>query len=320
MQRAAQRRQTPRSWSVVESHRYAGGKIAPRDVLYLGEINDSQRLAGERSLAVFDEPSGETRQLAFVPSERTPSADGTLGVQVRLDALRLEHPRLWGACWLADQLWRTLHLDDFSVPDYPSVARTRTGKKVLRVLVIYRALAPGSEWRLHRHWFSTTVLPDLLGPDARAAQDDTLYRYHELRLPHKEGLFTHRRQRWSELCDARYEVLLYDLTSTYFECDVPADADDPRRFGHSRDRSHYACKSSSPESSRPKACLWPTRCCRATPPTKPPCATRRSLPPAHRAKPGRRAVAVRHRHYYPPPRRKPSHQIGSSGLREPQTP
>lgn len=102
-----------RSWSVVESHRYAGGKIAQRHVLYLGEINDSQRLAWERSLAVFDEPSGETLQLALFPSDRTPPADGTQAVQVRLDALRLEHPRQWGACWLADQLWRTLHLDDF---------------------------------------------------------------------------------------------------------------------------------------------------------------------------------------------------------------
>jgi hypothetical protein len=104
------------------------------------------------------------------------------------------------------------------------------------VLVIYRLLAPGSEWRLHRHWFSTTALPDLLGVDARAAQDDTLYRCHDLLLPHKEELFAHLRERWSDLFGARYEVLLYDLTSTYFECDVPTDETDPRRFGHSRDR------------------------------------------------------------------------------------
>ena len=225
-----------RSWSVVESHRYAGGKIAQRHVLYLGEINDSQRLAWERSLAVFDEPSGETLQLALFPSDRTPPADGTPAVQVRLDALRLEHPRQWGACWLADQLWRTLHLDDFFGARLPVSRKDTDWEKVLRVLVIYRLLAPGSEWRLHRHWFSTTALPDLLGLDARAAQDDTLYRCHDLLLPHKEELFAHLRERWSDLFDARYEVLLYDLTSTYFECDVPTDEDDPRRFGHSRDK------------------------------------------------------------------------------------
>lgn len=225
-----------RSWSVVESHRYVGGKIAQRHVLYLGEINDSQRLAWERSLAVFDEPSGETRQLALFPSDRTPPADGTPAVQVRLDSLRLAHPRQWGACWLADQLWRTLQLDDFFGARLPVSRKDTDWEKVLRVLVIYRLLAPGSEWRLHRHWFSTTALPDLLGVDARAAQDDTLYRCHDLLLPHKEELFAHLRQRWSDLFGARFEVLLYDLTSTYFECDVPTDEDDPRQFGYSRDK------------------------------------------------------------------------------------
>jgi transposase len=107
---------------------------------------------------------------------------------------------------------------------------------VLRLLTLYRLLSPGSEWRLHRHWFETTALADLLGVDARVAQDDTLYRCLDLLLAHKEELFEHLRQRWSDLFGARYEVLLYDLTSTYFECDAPTAASDPRRFGYSRDR------------------------------------------------------------------------------------
>jgi hypothetical protein len=109
-------------------------------------------------------------------------------------------------------------------------------EKVLRILVIYRLLSPGSEWRLHRLWFRTTALADLLGVDERAVQDDTLYRCLDLLLAHKEDLFQHLRQRWSDLFGARYEVLLYDLTSTYFECDVPSEESDPRRFGYSRDR------------------------------------------------------------------------------------
>lgn len=225
-----------RSWSVVESHRYAGGKVAQRHVLYLGEINDSQRRAWERSLTVFDEPSGESRQFALFPADRTPPADGTEAVQVRLDALRLDHPRQWGACWLGDQLWHTLHLDDFFGARLPVSREDTDWEKVLRILVIYRLLAPGSEWRLHRQWFATTALPDLLGVEARAAQDDTLYRCHDLLLPLKEELFGHLRQRWSDLFGARYEVVLYDLTSTYFECAVPADEADPRRFGYSRDK------------------------------------------------------------------------------------
>jgi transposase len=109
-------------------------------------------------------------------------------------------------------------------------------EKVLRILTIYRLLCPGSEWRLHRHWFSTSALADLLAVDERLVQDDTLYRCHDLLLGQKEALFGHLRQRWSDLFGAGYEVLLYDLTSTYFECDVPDNADDPRRFGYSRDR------------------------------------------------------------------------------------
>jgi len=225
-----------RSWSVVESQRHPGGKVAQRHVVYLGEINDSQRLAWERTIAVFDEEPCQMRQLALFPVDRTPPLDGADAVQVRLDAMRLEHPRQWGACWLGDHLWRTLHLDDFFGARLPITRETTDWEKVLRILTIYRLLSPGSEWRLHRIWFGTTALADLLGVDARAVQDDTLYRCHDLLLPLKEELFAHLRQRWSDLFGARYEVLLYDLTSTYFECEVPDDENDPRRFGYSRDK------------------------------------------------------------------------------------
>ena len=225
-----------RSWSVVESRRFGGGKVAQQHVLYLGELNDSQQRAWERSLAVFDEETGQHRQMALFPADRPVPASATENVQVRLDELRLENPRQWGACWLADHLWRTLHLDDFFGARL-GVSREGTDwEKVLRILVIYRLLAPGSEWRLHRHWFSTTALRDLLGVEARAAQDDTLYRCHDYVLPWKEELFGHLRQRWSDLFQAKFDVLLYDLTSTYFECDVPEEENDPRRFGYSRDK------------------------------------------------------------------------------------
>lgn len=224
-----------RSWSVVESRRFSDGKVAHRHVLYLGEINDSQREAWQRSIRVFDEDSGQSRQLALFPSDRLAPA-GADAVQVDLGRLRLERPRQWGACWLADELWRTLHLDDFFGARLPLSREGTDWEKILRLLTIYRLLSPGSEWRLHRHWFSTTALPDLLGVDERAAQDDTFYRCLDLLLPHKEELFGHLRARWSDLFNARFEVLLYDLTSTYFECTVPAVEDDPRRFGYSRDK------------------------------------------------------------------------------------
>jgi hypothetical protein len=225
-----------RSWSIVESRRLAGGRVTQRHVLYLGEINDSQRAAWQKSIAVFDEQDGQARQCALFPEDRPPPPGATPTVQVRLDGLRLEHPRTWGACWLGDQLWRELHLDTFFSA---CLGRSREGtdwEKVLRLLTLYRLLSPGSEWRLHRHWFGTTALADLLAVDERVAQDDTLYRCLDLLLAHKEALFGHLRQRWSDLFGARYDVLLYDLTSTYFECDVPENPDDPRRFGYSRDR------------------------------------------------------------------------------------
>jgi hypothetical protein len=227
---------THRTWSIVESRRYRGGKVAHRHVFYLGEINDSQRAAWERTISVIDERDGEARQMALFPADRQPPADGVDALQVRLSGMRLEHARQWGGCWLGDELWRRLGLDEFFA-ERLGVSRQGTDwEKVVRILSLYRLLSPGSEWRLHRHWFGTTALADLLGVDARAAQDDTLYRALDLLLGQKEALFTHLHGRWRDLFGAKYEVLLYDLTSTYFECPEPTDEGDPRRFGYSRDK------------------------------------------------------------------------------------
>lgn len=220
----------------MESRRYAGNKVAHRHVLYLGEINDSQRVAWERTIAVIDERDGEARQLALFPADRTPPPGEVDTLQVRLSELSLANPRQWGACWLGDHLWQQLRLDTFFGARLPASREGTAWEKVVRILTIYRLLSPGSEWRLHRHWFGTTALPDLLSVDARAVQDDTLYRGLDLLLEHKEALFTHLHERWRDLFGARYEVLLYDLTSTYFECDVPGTESDPRRFGYSRDK------------------------------------------------------------------------------------
>ena len=224
-----------RSWSIVESRRI-GRTVVQRHVLYLGEINDSQRAAWQKSIEVFDEQQGQARQCALFPADRTPAATATPVVQVRLDALQLSRPRAWGACWLGDQLWGELQLDTFFAARLGHSREGTDWEKVLRVLTLYRLLSPGSEWRLHRHWFGTTALADLLGVDERLAQDDTLYRGLDGLLEHKDALFAHLRQRWSDLFGAKFDVLLYDLTSTYFECDVPEDEKDPRRFGYSRDK------------------------------------------------------------------------------------
>jgi transposase len=224
-----------RSWSIVESRR-VGRSVVQRHVLYLGEINDSQRAAWQKAIEVFDEQDGQTRQCALFPEDRTPPVSNTPAVQVRLDQLQLCRPRTWGACWLGDQLWRDLQLDTFFAARLGQSREGTDWEKVLRLLTLYRLLSPGSEWRLHRHWFGTTAMADLLGVDERIAQDDTLYRGLDGLLEHKDALFAHLRGRWSDLFGATFDVLLYDLTSTYFECDVPEDDQDPRRFGYSRDK------------------------------------------------------------------------------------
>jgi hypothetical protein len=157
-------------------------------------------------------------------------------LQVRLGGMRLERPRQWGACWLADELWRRLGLDGFFAERLPVSREGTDWEKVVRILGIYRLLSPGSEWRLHRHWFGTTALGDLLDVDGRAVQDDTLYRALDLLLLEKEALFSHLHGRWRDLFGVKYEILLYDLTSTYFECNEPGGDEDPRRFGYSRDK------------------------------------------------------------------------------------
>jgi transposase len=117
--------------------------------------------------------------------------------------------------------------------------RSREGTNwsaILQTLVCYRLIAPGSEWRLHRQWFGESAMADLLGADFALAQKDALYRCLDRILPHKEALFGHLRQRWQDLFGARFEVLLFDLTSTYFESAPPEDEQDKRRFGYSRDK------------------------------------------------------------------------------------
>jgi hypothetical protein len=224
-----------RTWSIVESRR-VGARVVHKHVLYLGEISDQQKRSWEKAVEVIDESTGQPRQMQLLPEDRAITASEVDALQVRLSAMSLRHPRQWGACWLADSLWRQLRLETFFGE---RLGRSREGtewEKVLRVLTIYRLLSPGSEWRLHRQWFQTTALPDLLGVDERTVQPSTLYRCLDQVLAHKEPLFAHLRERWSDLFGVRYEVLLYDLTSTYFECDVPDSPEDPRRFGYSRDR------------------------------------------------------------------------------------
>ena len=222
-----------RSWSVVENRRVRGGRVVQRHVLYLGEINDSQRAAWARAIEIFDDGGG-AKQIALFPEDRVAPALPCDVVSIRLTGMRLRRPRQWGACWLAMLLWDQLRLDDFWRPLLPLSREGTDWLNVLKTLVVYRLTDPGSEWRLHRHWFEHSAMGDLLGEDAALVQPNTLYRCLDLLLVHKARLFTFLRERWKDMFQADFEVLLYDLTSTYFECDPPEAG--KRKHGYSRDK------------------------------------------------------------------------------------
>jgi hypothetical protein len=208
-------------------------------VLYLGEINDSQRAQWIRAIEVFDEDRGALGQMKLFAAERPLPEAAPDGVQVRLRDFELQRPRQWGACWLFTELWKELGLEEFWRP------RLREGtdwEHVLQTLYSYRLLDPGSEWRLHRVWFDQSAMGDLLGEDFSIAAKDTLYRCLDRLLEHKGELFSFLRERWEDLFGAKFDVLLYDLTSTYFESDPPFPEGDKRKFGYSRDNAFFLRK------------------------------------------------------------------------------
>jgi hypothetical protein len=129
---------------------------------------------------------------------------------------RLCRPRVWGSCWLALKLWEQLSLDRFWRERLPRSRKGTRWDQVLFVLVAYRLLSPGSEWRLHRQWFEHSALRDLLGTEDGLADIHTLYACHDRLVEHKTAVFDHLVQRWRDLFNVEFDVLLYDLTSTYF--------------------------------------------------------------------------------------------------------
>jgi len=222
-------------WNAVENKRLDDGRVVQRQVLYLGEINASQVNAWHKAIGAVDEETGIAQTASLFAEDRRVAAEDA--VEVRLSGMRLRRPRQWGACWLAGQLWRDLHLDRFWSERLPRGRKGTRWDHILQVLVSYRLISPGSEWKLHRDWFGKSAMADLLGADFGLAETHKLYRCHDRLLQYKEDLFRHLTNRWRDMFNANFDVLLYDLTSTYFEinaADVPEG--DKRRHGYSRDK------------------------------------------------------------------------------------
>ena len=216
--------------------RTSSGQRFQRQVFYLGEINDTQRAGWIKLVESFDEQEQAFKTVALFPDDRENPAGVEFGVQVRLRVLSVSAGRQWGACWLGLKVWELLKLDAFWAERLPPSREGTQWLALLKALSVYRLVAPGSEWYLHREWFDQSALHDLLGPDFQLGGKDNLYRTLDRLVDHKAALFDHLKPQWAELFQARFDVLLYDLTSTYFESNPPFPEGDKRQFGYSRDK------------------------------------------------------------------------------------
>jgi len=223
-----------RYFSIVENRRLPGDKTVQRTVLYLGEINDQQQAAWRKTLDVFDEDEQRYTTMSLFPDDREIPADVLDSVQVKLSGLELRRPRIFGNCWLACELWHQLGLHEFWQQRLPEAREAVSWEKVLRLLVVNRLLDPGSEFRVHRQWFVDSAMDELLETDFAVAEKDRRYRCLDRVLAHKRELFVWLKQKWADLFQADFEVLLYDLTSTYFEGEMEQNPKAKR--GYSRDK------------------------------------------------------------------------------------
>ena len=225
-----------RYWNVVENRRVTGGRVVQRQVLYLGEINDSQHQAWRKTIEVFEDGAVLPRTIALFAEDRPVEIDDDEVVQIRLKDLELHRPRQWGACWLACHLYEQLGLDEFWATRLEPSRKGTRWDLITQALSCYRLIDPGSEWRLHRHWYDNSAMADCLGAGFELVEIHKLYKCLDQLLGHKQALFDHLTQRWKDLFNAKFDVLLYDLTSTYFESNPPFSENDKRKYGYSRDK------------------------------------------------------------------------------------
>jgi transposase len=212
-------------WRLVRSVR-RGGKVVQETVAQLGEL-DAEGRAKAKALARQITGRGEQRELFEAPARSETTA------KVRLDKIRLERGRSFGDVWLGWRLWQALRLDDLCEELLPRGRETVPWSTMAAVLVIARLCEPSSELHIAEDWYRRTALEDLLGLSRERVNDDRLYRALDQLLPHKEAIERHLVKRLGELFDLSYDLLLYDVTSTYFEGQAAGNPLAQR--GHSRD-------------------------------------------------------------------------------------
>jgi transposase len=220
-----------RYWSLLETVRTPEGP-RQRRLCYVGELNDSAQARWLKTIEVFN-GQGESTQLKLFPSDVELPAEETEVAQVLLEKVRLERTRQLGPCYLGWELWRRLKLDEFFQHTLDIDGADVPWSQVAAILAINRLCAPGSELALEQRWYPATALGDILHIEEGKINDTRLYRCLDHLLPQKTKLEQHLKQRYGELFAAEFDVMLYDLTSTYVEGD--AGANPMMRRGYSRD-------------------------------------------------------------------------------------
>ena len=237
-----------RYWSVVESVR-VGRRTFKRQAIYLGELNDSQKAGWMRTVEAFGE-QGAVEQLKLFPADNAPKDDDGCIVRIKTEELRLENMRNWGEVWMGMELWNRLELDRFWEPRLDRSRKDTDWLALLKAIVMYRFTDPGSEWRMHRDWLRNTAVEELIGTGALtgkstlyAALDHAMYSRGEWLKPKKDRngfkdeFFCFLRDKWANMFHSTRDVVLFDLTSTYFEVDGTKALDsDLQRYGYSRDK------------------------------------------------------------------------------------
>lgn len=209
-------------YSVVESHRAPDGSPVQRELLYLGEINASQEAAWQHFLQVWDAKTGQAQTVSLFPDTISRSENISTyelnALRLRMDQITLQRPRAFGDCFVACKIWEQLGLEGFWKQRLEEPHRGKAPwHKILQLLAVNRMVDPGSEWRIHRQWMERSAMDELLSIETGHISKDRLYRCLDRILEYREELFGHLRQKWTDLFSASFDVLLYDLTSTYFE-------------------------------------------------------------------------------------------------------
>ena len=217
-------------WSLVETVRTADGP-RQRTLCHLGELNGSAHARWQKTVEVFNE-QGQSTQLKLFPSEVAVPDDPNVA-RVLVKKVRVERTRRFGDCYLGLELWKRLGLEEFFAQHLDVDAADVAWSRVAAVLAINRLCAPGSELAVEQHWYPSTALDDLLHIGKGKINDTRLYRCLDRLLPLKTKIEQHLKQRYGELFQAEFDVLLYDLTSTYVE--GAAEENPLMRRGYSRD-------------------------------------------------------------------------------------